>query len=225
MGMKILVIEDQKKVASFIKKGLTAEGFVVNISTDGEDGFYQILNNKYDLVILDLMLPKMDGLEVCKKIREKKLTLPIIILTARDTVEDRVSGLDTGADDYLTKPFSFSELLARIKALIRRSQKELPTDILTAGDLQMNLATYEVKRDNKEIQLSSTEFKLLKYLLENKNKVLSKIKILENVWEYDFDPESNIVDVYIKYLRDKIDKGFKKQLIVTIRGIGFKICA
>lgn len=222
--MKILIIEDEKKIVSFLKQGLKSEGFSVDFALDGEDGFFKAEIDYYDLIILDVRLPKMDGLTICKKLRQIGKTMPIIMLTAKDTVDDRIIGLDAGADDYMTKPFAFSELLARIRAL-RRRQTGLKVRLLQLDNLVVNLDTFEVKRNDVEIKLSSTEFKLLQFLMENSHKVLSKTIILEHVWELDFSPESNIVEVYINYLRDKVDKAFSKPLIQTIRGIGYRICA
>ena len=221
--MRILLIEDEKKIVSFIRSGLRSEGYTVDVAYDGEEGLFRAEDEDYDLIILDIMLPVIDGITICKKLRSAGKNLPIIMLTAKDTVEDRVRGLDAGADDYLTKPFSFSELLARIRALSRRRQP-IKSEALKAGDLTLDTESLLIKRGKKEISLSPTEFKLLKYLLQNKNRVISKTLILENIWGYDFSPESNIVDVYIKYLRDKIDKGFKKGLIQTVHGMGYKIC-
>lgn len=221
--MKILLIEDERKVASFIKKGLLSEGYAVDTAFDGEEGLFMAQEGNYDAIILDIKLPKLDGITVCRKIRSLGRKDPVIMLTAKDSVDDKITGLDAGADDYLTKPFSFSELLARIRALIRR-QKPDESSSLSAGGLEIDPERYEVKRDGRKIDLSATEFKLLKYLVQNKNRVVSKTLILENVWGYDFSPESNIVDVYIKYLRDKIDRGFDKNLLQTVRGIGYKLC-
>jgi two-component system, OmpR family, copper resistance phosphate regulon response regulator CusR len=215
--MNILVVEDEKKIASFIRKGLKSEGYNVEIAYDGEVGFSLSQQDKYDLLILDIMLPKLDGLTLCRKLRTLGNSVPIIMLTAKDSVEDRVGGLYAGADDYLTKPFSFAELVARIRALSRR-HGAVDTKKMKLADLEVNPESYEISRAGKEIKLSATEFKLLTYLMQNENKVLSKIQILEHVWGYDFDPESNIVEVYIKYLRDKIDKGFKKSLVQTLHG-------
>lgn len=222
--MKILVIEDEKRIASFIRKGLRSEGHSVDVAYDGGDGLFLAGERNYGLIILDIMLPVVDGISLCKKLRTSGNTVPIIMLTARDAVKDRVEGLNAGADDYLTKPFSFDELLARIRALCRR-HKTIESQVLKIGDLSLNPDTYEVRRSGRELILSATEFKLLKYLMRNNRRVATKIQILENVWGYDFDPESNIVEVYIKYLRDKIDKGFKKSLIQTVHGVGYKICA
>ena len=222
--MKILIVEDDRKIINFIRAGLQSEGYTVTAATDGADGLARATAEKYDLIILDLMLPKLDGLTLCRELRRKKITTPLIMLTARETTEERVAGLEAGADDYLTKPFSFAELLARIKAITRRSQGGA-LNSLSAGDLTLDPDTFEVKRAGKPVKLSSTEFKLLKFLLENQNRPASRQLILENVWGYDFDPESNIVEVYIKYLRDKIDRGQKKSLIETVHGVGYKLCA
>lgn len=221
--MKILIIEDERKIVHFLKQGLKSEGFTVDVASDGEEGLYMAENGAFDFLILDLRLPKIDGITVCKKIREQGQTLPILMLTAKDSIEDRITGLDSGADDYMTKPFSFTELLARIRAL-RRRQTNIQAKILSIDNLTLNPETYEVKRGDKEIKLSATEFKLLHYLLENQSRVLSKTILLEKVWEFNFSPESNIVEVYIKYLREKIDKGFSKPLIQTVRGVGYRIC-
>ncbi len=221
--MKILIIEDEKKIIDFLQNGLRSEGYIVASASDGESGLMRALEEEYDLLILDLKLPKLDGLAVCRELRSCRKTFPIIMLTAKDTVEDRVAGLDAGADDYLVKPFSFEELLARIRALTRRSMGNA-AEILTVGDLVMDVVHFEVKLVEKPIVLSATEFKLLRYLMENKNRIVSKTRILENVWGYDFSPESNIVDVYIKYLRDKIDKTSPKKLIKTVHGMGYKLC-
>ncbi len=222
--MKILVIEDSKKISSFIKSGLKSEGYTVDAAFDGEEGLFMAQEGEYDIIILDIMLPKMDGLSLCKKLRDEGHKSPIIMLTAKDTVDDRVKGLDAGADDYITKPFSFEELLARVRALTRRARGH-EGKMLKVGELKLDVESFSAERDGKNIVLSGTEFKLLKYLMENAPKTLSKTRILENVWGYDFSPESNIVDVYIKYLRNKIDKGHKKPLIQTVHGIGYKICA
>ena len=218
-----MIVEDEKKVTSFIKKGLKSEGYAVDDAPDGETGLFLAQEGEYDLIVLDLMLPKLDGLTICRKLRSAGKRMPIIMLTAKDTVDDRVGGLDAGADDYLTKPFSFAELLARIRALTRRHHGDESLR-LTVGDLTLDPASHEVARGGKNILLSATEFKLLKYMMQNATRVLSKTLLLENVWGYDFSPESNIVDVYIKYLRDKIDKN-KKKLIQTVHGVGYKICA
>ncbi|MBI5700941.1 response regulator transcription factor [Candidatus Saganbacteria bacterium] len=221
--MKILIVEDEEKIVKFIKKGLKSEGHTVDSALNGEDGLFMAQDGKYELVILDVMLPKLDGITIAKKLKTRPDPSKIIMLTAKDAVEDKIKGLDAGADDYLTKPFSFEELLARIRALTRRD-RGIHFETLKIGDLTLDPGSHTVKRGPEEIKLSTTEFKLLKYLMRNPNKVVSKTLILENVWGYDFSPESNIVDVYIKYLRDKIDKGHKKNLIQTVHGVGFRLC-
>ncbi len=221
--MKILIIEDEKKIVSFVKNGLKSEGFTVDSANDAEEGLFLAGESHYDLIVLDIMLPGMDGISLCRKLRSMGKTMPIIMLTAKDAVEDRVKGLDAGADDYLTKPFSFVELLARIRALTRR-HLTTKSKVLKIGDLAVDAEAHTVTRGKKAIELSPTEFRLLSYLMENQNRALSKSLILENIWGYDFSPESNIVDVYIKYLRDKIDKGARKSLIQTVYGVGYKIC-
>jgi DNA-binding response OmpR family regulator len=222
--MKILLVEDEKKVANFVRSGLKSEGFTVDLAGDGEEGLFLARDGDFDLIVLDILLPKLDGITLCKKLRAEGKTVPIIMLTAKDSVEDRVRGLEAGADDYLTKPFSFAELLARARALTRR-HKAAGEEKLAVGDLTLDPETFEVERGGKNISLSATEFRLLKYLMENSSHVVTKTLILENVWGYDFSPESNVVDVYIKYLRDKIDKGFKISFIRTVRGIGYRLCA
>ena len=222
--MKILLVEDEKKVANFVRSGLKSEGFTVDLAADGEEGLFLARDGDFDLIVLDILLPKLDGITLCKKLRAEGKTVPIIMLTAKDSVEDRVRGLDAGADDYLTKPFSFAELLARARALTRR-HKAAGEEKLAVGDLTLDPETFEVERGGKKLALSATEFRLLKYLMENSSRVVTKTLILENVWGYDFSPESNVVDVYIKYLRDKIDKGFKISFIKTVRGIGYRLCA
>lgn len=222
--MKILVVEDEHKIASLIKQGLEQEKYVVDVSFDGENGYDLASEKNYDLIILDRLLPKLDGLSVCKKLREENNHTPIIMLTAKSQIIDRVEGLNSGADDYLTKPFAFEELLARIKALSRRPQ-ELINNLFQISDLTLNTDTYEVKRNNKKIILSSKEFALLEYLMRNKNKILTKEQIINHVWSYDSDVLPNTVEVFIGYLRNKIDKPFdnKKNLIHTKRGFGYMI--
>ncbi|MFN3479190.1 MAG: response regulator [Thermodesulfovibrionales bacterium] len=217
--MRILLVEDERNVAAFIKKGLEEEFYSVYIAEVGSEGLLMALSNDYDLIILDIMLPGINGIEICKKIREKDRRVPILMLTAVDSVESKVQGLESGADDYLTKPFAFSELLARIKALLRR----VPDTIneLTIDDLRMELLSRRVYRGNREITLTPKEFSLLEYLLRNSGRVLSRTQIIENVWGYNFDPGSNVVDVHIKFLREKIDSGSERKLIHTIRGAGY----
>jgi heavy metal response regulator len=218
--MRILLVEDEKKVASFIKKGLEEEYYTVDVAFDGKEGSKLALSEEYDLIILDLMLPYKDGMTILKEIRDAKLAVPVLILTAKGSVHDKVTGLDSGADDYLAKPFSFDELLARVRALLRRYSSE-KSILLKADDLKMDLQSRKVFRGNKEIQLTSKEFSILEYLLRNKNRIVTRTKLIEHIYEYNFDPETNLIDVYINKLRNKIDKGFDKQLIHTIRGAGY----
>lgn len=221
--MRILIIEDDHKIARAIKKGLEQEAFAVDISYDGKDGLGSALTHDYDLIIIDRMLPEVDGLKICQAIRKEGKHLPILILTAKDKISDKVEGLNAGADDYLVKPFAFEELLARIRALLRRQPVPIET-ILKIGDLSLNTLTYEVKRSDKKINLSSKEFALLEYLIRNPNRILTKDNIISHVWDYDADILPNTVEVYIGYLRQKIDKPFSgKELIKTIRGFGYKI--
>jgi DNA-binding response OmpR family regulator len=223
--MNILIIEDAKKIISFLKQGLKSEGFTVSTAADGDTGLFMAQEGQFDLIIMDIRLPKMDGIQICKTLRAQHYKTPIIMLTAKDSVEDRILGLDSGADDYITKPFSFSELLARIRAVKRRHSTTLTeSSTLNIQDLSLNPETFEVKRSNVPIRLSATEFKLLKYLMEHPNKTLSKATLLEHVWGFDFSPESNIVEVYINYLREKIDKKFSSPLIQTAHGLGYKLC-
>jgi DNA-binding response OmpR family regulator len=222
--MRILVIEDEHKIANSIKKGLEQEHFAVDVAYDGASGYDLASTEDYDALILDLMLPDMSGNEICKKLRADSNHVPVLILTAKSQVQDKVDGLDAGADDYLTKPFSFEELLARIRALIRRPKDRLNTTLAVA-DLQLDTNTYEVTRAETEIKLSSKEFSLLEYLLRNANKILTKEQIISHVWDYEADVLPNTVEVYIKNLRNKIDLPFadKPQLIHTIRGFGYRI--
>lgn len=222
--MRVLVVEDERKIANSIKKGLEQGNFSVDVAYDGEYGFDLASEENYEVIVLDLMLPKMDGLTICKKLREKNIQTPILILTAKGEVNDKVKGLNLGADDYLPKPFAFSELLARIKALTRRPRQVLDTR-LEVDNLTLDTLTYEVKRDGKPIGLSKKEYALLEYLIRNKGKVVSKNQITNHVWSYDTDILPNTVEVYIGYLRKKIDKPFKNKdpLIHTIRGFGYKI--
>jgi DNA-binding response OmpR family regulator len=222
--MRVLIVEDEHKIANSIKKGLQQESYAVDVSYDGNDGFDMATSEEYDIVVLDLMLPGMDGLTICKKLRNEGNHTPILILTAKGLVEDKVEGLNSGADDYLAKPFAFSELLARIKALSRRP-KHTTGNILTVSDLTLNPITYEVRRNGGSIDLSKTEYSLLEYMMAHKDKVLTKDQLINHVWNYDADILSNTVEVYIGYLRNKIDKPFpeSKQLIKTVRGFGYKI--
>lgn len=218
--MKILVVEDEKKVASFIKRGLEEEAYEVDVAYDGEEGLQKVVDGAYGLVILDVMLPKKDGLAVVTEMRAKKVMTPVLMLTAKDTVEDIVAGLNSGSDDYLTKPFAFAELLARVRALIRRSEQERGAEI-TFADLRLDPVTHKVWRKDKEIDLTAKEYSLLEFFMRNPNQVLTRTTIAENVWDYIFDSFTNIIDVYVNYLRKKIDRDADKKLIHTVRGVGY----
>ena len=220
---KILIVEDEKKIAFAIERGLKNEGFEVQLVENGKDAVFYATKSEYDCIILDRMLPFIEGVEVCKEIRKANIKTPIIMLTAKSGIDDKVEGLDAGADDYLTKPFSFEELLARIRALLRRPQ-DLISDLLIVDDLTLNTKTFDVARDGKKISLSKTEFELLKYMMENAGQILTKGKIINDVWDFDSDVLPNTVEAYIGYLRNKIDKPFKsRDLIKTVRGFGYKL--
>jgi len=219
--MRILLVEDDDKIASFIVKGFKAEGFAVDHAADGEDGLHLALTEPYDAAIIDLMLPKLDGLSLIEQMRREKIRTPVIILSARGSVDDRVKGLHTGGDDYLTKPFAFSELLARVQALIRRSLDVSEPTKLMVGDVSINIVTREVVRAGQPIELQPLEFSLLEYLMRNAGRVVSKTMIMEHVWDYYFDPQTNVVESRIYKLREKIDKGFSNKLIHTVRGVGY----
>jgi DNA-binding response OmpR family regulator len=221
--MKILLLEDDAKIASFVAKGLREASFVVDISTNGEEGCALGLKNSYDAAIVDLMLPKVDGLSVIERWRAEQLKLPVLILSAKRSLDDRIKGLQRGGDDYLTKPFSFAELLARLQALIRRSGAGAIVTSLAFADLKMDLLTREVWRGTSKIDLQAREFLLLEYLLRNQSKVVSKTMILEHVWNYHFDPQTNVVDVLVCRLRNKIDRDFEPKLIHTLRGAGYSL--
>jgi len=218
--MKILVVEDEARVSQFMQKGLREEGHAVDIAADGEEGGFLAEVNEYDLIILDLMLPKKNGVVMCREIRDRGVETPVLMLTARDSVEDRVRGLDAGADDYLVKPFAFEELLARVRALLRR-RSETRSPILSLGDLELDPMSRMVTRGGKGIRLTTKEYALLEYMMRNPRKVLSRTLIGEHVWDMNFDPESNVIDVYISHLRAKIDKGFDPPLLYTLRGQGY----
>lgn len=219
--MQVLIIEDEGKIANILRKGLLEEFYNVDIARNGEEGLEKVSINSYDFVILDLMIPKVDGLTVCKRVREKNSTIPILILTAKDDVSDKIAGLDAGADDYVTKPFSFSEISARIRALLRRGNKADPI-ILTLADVTLNPASKAVTRNDYDISLTAREYRLLEYFMRNPNMVLSKTQLLEHVWEYQYEGLSNIVETYIKYLRKKLRvPPDVKELIHTKRGIGY----
>jgi heavy metal response regulator len=220
--MKILVVEDEKKVASFIKKGLEEEYYSVDLAYDGKEGLKLALSEEYDLMIFDIMVPLRDGIALLKDIRSEKINTPVLLLTAKDTVKDKVEGLDSGADDYLTKPFAFEELLARIRALLRRSEGSKSLSLI-AGDLVLDTQSHKVTRSGVEITLTPKEYSILEYLLRNKNRVISRTLLSEHVYDYHFDSDTNIIDVYINKLRNKIDKQFDNALLHTIRGVGYII--
>lgn len=220
--MRLLLVEDDRLVSNFIKKGLSEMGYAVDLAHDAQEGTYLSEEEDYDLIILDLMLPKGDGLTICKQVREKGIATPIMILTAKTQVDDRVAGLNAGADDYLTKPFAFSELQARVQALLRRAHREAsPT--LKVADLELDPVSHEVRRNGQEIELSPKEFSILEFMIRNKNQVVTRTMILEHVWDYNFETFSNIVDVYMTHLRKKVDGNENKKLIQSIHGVGFKI--
>jgi len=220
--MRVLVVEDEKTLANLIKEGLEEENFSVDVAYDGEEGLFLAESEPYDAIILDIMLPKVDGIEILKQIRDKGIKTPVLMLTAKSSVEDKVLGLDSGADDYLTKPFSFEELLARLRAILRRAFGETD-NIVRVADLELNLNTHEVKRGGVRIELSSKEYALIEYLVLNKNKLLTRSQISEHIYDYDYDFDSNVIDVMIARLRKKIDKGFDRKLIHTVRGAGYMI--
>lgn len=217
--MRILVVEDEKKVASFVKKGLEEESYAVDVSYDGMEGEYLAETNPYDLIVLDIMLPGKNGLAVLMELRDKGINTPILLLTAKGSVEDKVTGLNAGADDYLAKPFVFSELLARVRSLLRRGGEKAP--VLKFADLTMDPVTRKITRGGVDIELTSKEYALLEYFMRRPNQVLTRTMISEHVWESDFDTFTNVIDVYVNYLRNKIDKGFDKKLIQTVRGVGY----
>jgi DNA-binding response OmpR family regulator len=221
--MRILLVEDDRKTASFIVRGLKEAGYAIDHAEDGEKGLMIVSINPYDVAIVDIMLPEIDGLTLIEKMRKKRINTPVLILSAKRTVEDRVKGLQKGGDDYLIKPFSFSELLARTQALIRRSHASTAPSTLTVGDLTLDLLKHEVNRGDQKIDLQPREFSLLEYLLYNKEKIVSKTMILEHVWDYSFDPQTNVVDVLVCRLRNKVDRDFPQKLIHTIRSVGYVI--
>lgn len=218
--MRILVVEDEKKVASFLKKGLEEEYYAVDCAYDGEEALFMVETNDYDLVILDIMLPKIDGLEVLERVRDKGVTIPVLMLTAKDSVEDVVRGLDAGGDDYLTKPFAFAELLARVRALFRRKERG-PAGELRVADLVLEPVTHKVSRGGEEIELTAKEYALLEYLMRQANRVVTRTMITEHVWDYHFDPMTNVIDVYVNHLRKKVEPNSSRRLIHTIRGVGY----
>ena len=221
--MRLLLVEDDVKIAQFILNGLKEAGFAVDHAANGEDGLHLALTEPYDIAVMDLMLPKVDGLTVIEEMRKNKINTPVLILSAKRTVDDRVRGLQTGGDDYLTKPFAFSELLARVRALIRRASGISSPSHLTVGDLTLDFQTRNVVRAGEKIELQPLEFSLLEYLMRNAGQVVSKTMIMEHVWDYNFNPQTNVVEARICCLRDKIDRNFDKRLIHTIRGVGYVI--
>ncbi len=219
--MRILIIEDDTKIASFVEKGLKQAGYAVDVADNGTEGLHMALCEPYDAAVVDIMLPGMDGLSVIEAMRREKIATPVIILSAKHSVEDRVQGLRRGGDDYMVKPFSFSELLARVQALIRRSSQESEPTSLKVGDLELDLLSREARREGETIELQPREFSLLEYLMRNAGRVVSKTMILEHVWDYSFDPQTNVVDVLVHRLRSKMDKGFSSKMIHTLRGVGY----
>jgi heavy metal response regulator len=220
--MRVLLVEDERKVASFIQRGLEAEHYSVDVEYDGEAGFHRLCEDDYDVVILDVNLPKRDGLTVLRDLRARQLRVPVLLLTARDTVADKVTGLDQGADDYLTKPFAFEELLARVRVLLRRGAPA-PLPVLTVADLRLDPATREVTRAGKRLDLTAKEFALLEFFLRHPGRVLSRALIAQHVWGVDFDTFTNVIDVYVNYVRKKIDSDFEPKLLHTVRGAGYVI--
>ena len=219
--MRVLLVEDDRRAASFIQKGLQQEGYAVDLAADGEEGLCRALAAPYDVIIADIMLPKLDGLAMITAVRHRKVQTPTIVLSARNSVDDRVKGLQAGGDDYLVKPFAFSELLARIQALIRRATAAAEPTRLVVGDLAMELLTRAVSRQDRKIDLQPREFALLEYLMRNAGRVVSKTMIMEHVWNYNFDPQTNVVEARVSRLRDKIDRSFERPLIHTVRGVGY----
>ncbi len=220
--MRILLVEDEERISSFVARGLREAHYIVDIAKDGEQGLFMAEVNEFNLVILDIRLPKLDGISVCRQLRDKKINIPILMLSALDSVDDKVRGLNYGADDYLAKPFAFKELLARVNTLLRRKAPD-KRGVLTIGDLQLNQLTYKVNRQGREIVLTSKEYALLEYMMLNPGKLITRTMISEHVWHADFDSFTNVIDVYVNHLRKKIDAGFKKQLIYTLRGSGYMI--
>ena len=219
--MKILVVEDEKKVANFLRKGLQEEGYAVDLADNGQDGLYLATDKEYDLIILDIYLPKLDGIAVLKKLREERVATPVLLLTVRATIEDKVLGLNSGADDYLTKPFAFDELIARVRALLRRGAGGIEDSVLRFADVSLDLARHTVMRGSRKIELTLKEFSLLEYLMRNAGRVVTRAMITDHVWNHDFDTGTNVVDVYVNYLRKKIDAESEARLIHTVRGVGY----
>ena len=220
--MRVLIVEDDLKMAGLIRRGLTEEGLAADVANDGDDALWMAAAADYDAIVLDVMLPGRDGFDVCRNLRRNGQWAPVLMLTARDAVDDRVTGLDAGADDYLTKPFSFSELLARLRALARRPALERPT-VLEVGDLRLDPATRQVWRGETEVELSTKEFALLETFMRRPGEVLSRYQLLEHCWDYAYENRSNVVDVYVRYLREKVDRPFSRSSIETVRGVGYRL--
>jgi two-component system, OmpR family, response regulator len=223
-AVRVLVVEDAARMAALLRQGLQEEGYAVDIAANGDDAVWMATENPYDVILLDLMLPDIDGFEVCRRIRDADGTTSVLMLTARDAVDDRVRGLDAGADDYLTKPFALPELLARVRALIRRAPVERPA-VLTVGDLRLDPATKEVSRGETIVSLTPKEFALLEYFMRYPGDVLSRTRLIQHVWDFAYDGDSNVVEVYVRYLREKIDRPFDRDTIETVRGVGYRLRA
>jgi len=221
--MYILVVEDERRLAQVVRKVLEEEGHTVDVATDGEEGLAMAMDSSHDVIVLDVLLPGIDGFEVCRRLRAGRVDTPVLLLTALDAVEDRVRGLDAGADDYLPKPFAFQELLARLRALGRRRVQARDPDQLQTGNLVLDLRRRRAVRDGRTIDLSPKEFALLEFLMRNQGRVVTRTQILDHVWGYDYSPDSNLVDVYVTYLRRKIDRGHQRKLIRTVRGAGYAV--
>ncbi len=220
--MRVLIVEDETKLAALLRRGLAEEGHSADVAAKGEDALWMARATAYDAIVLDLMLPGVDGVEVCRRLRAASVWAPVLMLTARDSVEDRVAGLDAGADDYLTKPFAFAEVLARLRALARRGAVERPT-VLAVGDLELDPATRRARRGGTEIALSTKEFGLLEAFMRRPGRVLTRFELLEHAWDYDYENRSNVVDVYVRYLREKIDRPFGRASLETVRGAGYRL--
>jgi two-component system, OmpR family, response regulator len=220
--MRVLVVEDEIKMARLLERGLGEEGYAVDVAGDGAEALWLAVENPYDIILLDLMLPDTDGVETCRQLRERGIWAPVMMVTARDGIDDHVKGLDVGADDYITKPFSFAELLARIRALLRRPALERPS-VLSVGDLKLDPATRQVWRGATEVEVTTKEFALLEYFMRNPEQVLSRSRLIEHVWDFAYDGDSNVVDVYVRYLREKIDRPFGKDSLQTVRGAGYRL--
>lgn len=220
--MRVLVVEDQERIASFVEKGLKEQGFVVDLVLDGDEGYALAKTEPYDAIVLDIMLPGRDGLSILKNLRKQGSTVPVLLLTARGELDERLEGLNLGADDYMTKPFYIEELIARLHTIVRRAAGET-THLLKVGDLTMDLVSRVVMRDGEEVNLTMREFSLLEFLMRSPGRVVSRMQICEHVWNYSFDPDTNLVDVYIQRLRKKADHGYSEKLIETVRGVGYRI--